>query len=75
MNGKEKICPLMSVGRFSAAPCAGKSCAWMDPITGTCFISVGADCLRETQNQLNVMNMILGGDLEEDEDPAEDQDQ
>lgn len=73
MNGNEKVCPLMSVGRFSAAPCAGESCAWWDHALGVCSIALGADCLRETQNQLNVMNMILGGDLEGDEAPAEDE--
>lgn len=68
MEDTAKVCPLMSVGRFAPAPCAGKSCAWWDPMIGTCFISLGADCIRETQNQINVMNCILEKGQEQGEE-------
>lgn len=59
MSEVGKMCPMLSVGRFDRAACAGENCAWWDRILGACYIATGADCIRETQNQLNVLNTIL----------------
>lgn len=66
MSSKEKICPLMSVGRFSAAPCAGENCAWWDRRTDMCYIAIGADCARDIPNHLNALNIILEGNQADD---------
>ena len=54
MGDNAKVCPLMSVGRFAPAPCAGKSCAWWNELARMCCMAYGVDCLR-----------CIGDDMEE----------
>lgn len=56
---KLKICPLMSIGRFTPAPCGGRECAWWDRLMGMCFIATGADSVKGVETQLSALNMTV----------------
>lgn len=68
MSGKEKICPLMSVGRFAAAPRAGESCAWWDHLARTCCVNSGADYLRKAGDNLREALEALADRTAKDQD-------
>ncbi|MDE7054922.1 MAG: hypothetical protein K2O84_08955 [Oscillospiraceae bacterium] len=56
---KLKICPLMSVGQSTPAPCGGAECAWWARATGLCSIAAGADAAAGVEDQLNALNMTV----------------
>lgn len=59
MSEVGKMCPVMSVGRFDRAACAGEHCAWWDRLCGACCMETVAGGIRDVGNHINALNIIL----------------